>query len=44
MNSQPKRIWIDLDNSPHVPFFRPIVDELRARGYWVLRLLETRFK
>jgi uncharacterized protein len=30
-----KRIWIDLDNSPHVPFFRPIIDELRARGYTV---------
>src|ERR1700730_10412459 len=29
----PKKIWIDLDNSPHVPFFRPIIDELKARGY-----------
>lgn len=29
-------IWIDLDNSPHVPFFRPIVEQLRARGYDVL--------
>lgn len=28
-----KKIWIDLDNSPHVPFFRPIIDELKARGY-----------
>ena len=27
------KIWIDLDNSPHVPFFAPIVDELRGRGY-----------
>ena len=27
------RIWLDLDNSPHVPFFRPIIDELRDRGY-----------
>lgn len=25
-------IWIDLDNSPHVPFFRPIIDELQSRG------------
>lgn len=25
-------IWIDLDNSPHVPFFRPIIEELQARG------------
>jgi predicted glycosyltransferase len=30
-----RRIWIDLDNSPHVPFFKPIVDELEARGYSV---------
>lgn len=28
-----KRIWIDLDNSPHVPFFAPIVKELERRGY-----------
>ena len=26
-------IWIDLDNTPHVVFFEPIIDELRARGY-----------
>ncbi|MGB6387203.1 MAG: DUF354 domain-containing protein [Terriglobales bacterium] len=30
-----KKIWIDLDNSPHVPFFRPIIDELRRKGYEV---------
>ncbi len=28
-----KRIWIDLDNSPHVPLFKPIIDELDRRGY-----------
>lgn len=28
-----KKIWIDLDNSPHVPFFKPIIDELSARGF-----------
>lgn len=27
------RIWIDLENSPHVPFFAPIIDELRKRDY-----------
>jgi uncharacterized protein len=27
------KIWIDLDNSPHVPFFAPIVDELHRRGF-----------
>jgi len=31
-----KKIWIDLDNSPHVPFFVPIVEELEKRGYSVL--------
>ena len=31
-----KKIWVDLDNSPHVPFFRPIIDELRKRNYEVL--------
>jgi uncharacterized protein len=25
-------IWIDLDNSPHVPFFRPIISELARRN------------
>ena len=33
MNSLSKRIWIDLDNSPHVPFFQPIIKELEDRGY-----------
>ena len=31
----PKKVWIDLDNTPHVPFFLPIVEELEARGYKV---------
>lgn len=30
-----KKIWVDLDNSPHVPFFRPIIEELRKRNYEV---------
>lgn len=29
-------IWIDLENSPHVPFFKPIIEELTANGYSVL--------
>jgi uncharacterized protein len=33
--NQPSRIWIDLDNSPHVPFFKPIIRELRVRGHAV---------
>jgi predicted glycosyltransferase len=31
-----KTVWIDLDNSPHVPFFAPIIEELEKRGYKVL--------
>lgn len=29
-------IWIDLDNTPHVVFFEPIIEELRSRGYPLL--------
>jgi len=43
MNSEPRhrsadkaKIWIDLDNSPHVPFFAPIIDELQDRGYSIM--------
>jgi uncharacterized protein len=32
-NGKAGKIWIDIDNSPHVPFFRPIVEELQKRGY-----------
>ena len=28
-----KKVWIDLENSPHVPFFKPIVEEMERRGY-----------
>lgn len=31
-----KKVWIDLDNSPHVVFFKPIIDELERRGYSVI--------
>ncbi|MBI5644310.1 MAG: DUF354 domain-containing protein [Deltaproteobacteria bacterium] len=31
-----KKIWIDLDNSPHIVFFRPIIRELKNRGYEVV--------
>jgi uncharacterized protein len=30
---QLKKIWIDLDNTPHVPFFQPIIKGLEQRGY-----------
>jgi uncharacterized protein len=35
-SSTKKRVWIDLDNSPHVPFFIPITRELEGRGYDVI--------
>lgn len=31
-----KKVWIDLENSPHVPFFKPIIEELEKRGHSVL--------
>src|SRR5580658_3073441 len=31
-----KKVWIDLDNSPHVPFFVPIIEDLEKRGYSIL--------
>jgi predicted glycosyltransferase/peptidoglycan/xylan/chitin deacetylase (PgdA/CDA1 family) len=30
------KIWIDLDNTPHVPFFIPIIRELERRGHKVV--------
>ena len=30
-----RKIWIDLDNTPHVPFFLPIIEQLREQGYEV---------
>ena len=35
MAAHPKTIWIDLENSPHVPFFKPIIEELESRGHKV---------
>lgn len=40
----PKKIWIDLDNSPHVPFFAPIIEELQGRGYSVLVTARNAFQ
>lgn len=36
MSDKRKKIWIDLDNSPHVPFFNPIITELEESGYPVM--------
>lgn len=30
------RVWIDLENTPHIPFFNPIIRELEKRGYEVI--------
>ena len=30
------KIWVDLDNTPHVPFFEPVLEELQARGFPLL--------
>jgi len=35
VNGKARRIWIDIDNSPHVPFFLPIIEELEKRGFEV---------
>lgn len=30
--AQKRKVWIDLDNSPHVPLFLPIIEELKQEG------------
>lgn len=37
-------IWIDLDNTPHVPFFKPIVEELERRGHTVSLTVRDAFQ
>ena len=34
--TQKRTIWIDLDNSPHVLFFKPIIEKLKDEGIEVL--------
>ena len=36
LNIEPKKIWIDLANSPHVIFFIPIIKRLKNDGHTVL--------
>lgn len=31
-----KKVWIDLDNTPHVPFFKPIITEMERKNYSLL--------
>ena len=42
--SVPMKIWIDLDNSPHVPFFAPIIRELETRGLSVMLTAREAFQ
>jgi predicted glycosyltransferase len=39
-----KTIWIDLDNSPHVPFFFPIIKELEGKGHRVVITVRDTFQ
>ncbi len=35
-SNQKKKIWIDLENSPHVLFFSPIINKLSKEGFEIL--------
>jgi uncharacterized protein len=35
-NQPVRKIWIDLENSPHIPFFEPIIKELEKRNCQVV--------
>jgi predicted glycosyltransferase len=37
-------VWIDLENTPHIPFFRPIIRELEARGLRVVLTAREAFQ
>jgi len=38
------KIWIDLDNTPHVPFFAPLADELHHRGHEIVLTARDAFQ
>ena len=40
----PQKVWIDLDNTPHVPFFEPIVERLQERGFDVVLTARDAFQ
>ncbi len=40
----PVKVWIDLDNTPHVPFFIPIIRELEKRGHSVVLTARDAFQ
>jgi predicted glycosyltransferase len=39
-----KTIWIDLDNSPHVPLFVPIIKELESKGHSIILTARDSFQ
>jgi uncharacterized protein len=39
-----RKIWIDLENTPHIPFFKPIVRELEKRGYRIVMTARDAFQ
>ncbi len=43
-DSSRKKVWIDLDNTPHVLFFRPIFKEFNKRGYEVILTARDAFQ
>lgn len=38
------KIWIDLDNTPHIPFFKPIIRELENRGHEIVLTARDAFQ
>jgi uncharacterized protein len=38
------KIWIDLENTPHIPFFKPIIRELTNKGYQVVLTARDAFQ
>lgn len=42
--SRGTKIWIDLDNTPHVPFFIPIIHELKKHGHEVVLTARDAFQ
>ena len=39
-----RRIWVDLDNTPHVPFFLPIIRSLESEGHTVTVTVRDAFQ
>jgi predicted glycosyltransferase/glycosyltransferase involved in cell wall biosynthesis len=39
-----QKIWIDLENTPHIPFFKPIIRELEKRNYKVVLTARDAFQ